>query len=107
MGYDPAEDPQASRAVSQNGDLSASMKHMFMHLSILRVDDWQLFALMSAQPRNRAAPAASAPRPRLPELRYGENTSRLSMDIMMFYFPDEVADGVVLDGDGAAQTCGG
>ena len=80
---------------------------MFMHLSILRVDDWQPFAPMFAQPRSRAAPAASAPRPRLPKLRYGENTSRLSMDIMMFYFPDEVADSIVLDGDGVAQTCRG
>ena len=66
---------------------------------------------MFAQPCNRAAPAAPAapaPRPRLPELRYGENTSRVSMDIMMFYdFPDEVAGSVVLDGDEAEQTCGG
>ena len=47
-----------------------------------------------------AAPAAPAPRPRLPELRYGENTSGVSMDIMMFYdFPDEVAGSGVLDGD--------
>lgn len=105
MGHGPAEDPQASRPASQNGDLSASMKHMFMHLSILRVDNWQPFAPMFAQPRNRAAPAASAPRPRLLELRYGENTSIASMDIMMFYdFLDEVAGSVVLGRDGAART---
>ena len=70
------------------------------------MDDWQPFAPMFAQPRSRAAPAASAPRPRLPELRYGENTSIASMGIMMFYgFLGGVAGGVVLGGDGAARTC--